>query len=84
MNIVKFKVGDIVNYRFFTKQGGLCSAIVQILELSNSPYDARPIANVRFIRSLADHSGNHLFGYLAHTNGTMWASQECLHSVFGR
>ncbi len=75
----ELKVGDVVNYRFLTREGELCSAIVEILELKLQKHDNRPIANVRFRQSLSDHTGNHLFDYLAKTGGTMWASQEYLH-----
>ncbi len=79
MNMKELKVGDVVNYRFLTREGELCSAIVEILELKLQKHDNRPIANVRFRQSLSDHTGNHLFDYLAKTGGTMWASQEYLH-----
>ena len=75
----ELKVGDVVNYRFVTREGELCLAIVEILELKLQKHDNRPIANVRFRQSLSDHTGNHLFDYLARTGGTMWASQEYLH-----
>ena len=79
MNTNELKVGDVVTYEFVTREGGLCSAIVEILELKLQKHDNRPIANVRFRQSLSDHTGNHLFDYLARTRGTMWASQEYLH-----
>jgi len=44
----ELKVGDVVNYRFVTREGGLCSAIVEILELKLEKHDNRPIAHVRF------------------------------------
>ena len=77
----ELKVGDVVNYRFVTREVGLCSAIVEILELKLQKNDNRPIANVRFRQSLSDHTGNHLFEYLARTGGTMWASQEYLYQT---
>ena len=77
----ELKVGDVVNYRFVTREGGLCSAIVEILELKLQKHDNRPIANVRFRQSLSDHTGNHLFDYLARIEGTMWASQEYLYQT---
>ena len=77
----ELKVGDVVNYRFVTREGELCSAIVEILELKLQKHDNRPIANVRFRQSLSDHTGNHLFHYLARTGGTMWASQEYLYQT---
>ena len=77
----ELKVGDVVNYRFLTREGELCSAIVEILELKLQKHDNRPIANVRFRLSLSDHTGNHLFDYLARTGGTMWASQEYLYQT---
>ena len=77
----ELKVGDVVNYRFVTREGGLRSAIVEILELKLEKHDNRPIANVRFRKSLSDHTGNHLFDYLARTGGTMWASQEYLYQT---
>lgn len=77
----ELKVGDVVNYRFVTREGGLCSAIVEILELKLEKHDNRPIAHVRFRQSLSDHTGNHYFDYLAKTNGTMWASQEYLYPL---
>jgi len=77
----ELKVGDMVNYRFVTREGELCSAIVEILELKLQKHDNRPIANVRFRESLSDHTGNHLFDYLARTGGTMWASQEYLYQT---
>ena len=79
MNMRELKVGDVVNYRFVTREGELCSAIVEILELKLQKHDNRPIANVRFRESLSDHTGNHLFDYLAGKGGTMWASQEYLY-----
>ena len=81
MNTNELKVGDVVTYEFVTREGGLCSAIVEILELKLQKHDNRPIANVRFRQSLSDHTGNHLFDYLARTGGTMWASQEYLHKT---
>lgn len=75
----ELKAGDVVNYRFVTREGELCSAIVEILELKLQKHDNRPIANVRFRESLSDHTGNHLFDYLAEKGGTMWASQEYLY-----
>ena len=75
----ELKVGDVVNYRFVTREGELCSAIVEILELKFQKHDNRPIANVRFRESLSDRTGNHLFDYLAEKGGTMWASQEYLY-----
>ena len=77
----ELKVGNVVNYRFVTREGELCSAIVEILELKLQKHDNRPIANVRFRESLSDHTGNHLFDYLAEKGGTMWASQEYLHKT---
>ena len=79
MNMKELKVGDVVNYRFVTRAGELCSAIVEIVELKLQKHDNRPIANVRFCESLSDHTGNHLFDYLAEKGGTMWASQEYLY-----
>ena len=79
MNTNELKVGDVVTYEFVTREGGLCSAIVEILELKLQKHDNRPIANVRFRESLSDHTGNHLFDYLAEKGGTMWASQEYLY-----
>ena len=78
MSTNELKVGDVVTYEFVTREGGLCSAIVEILELKLQNHDNRPIANVRFRQSLSDHTGNHLFDYLARIGGTMWASQEYL------
>ena len=78
MSTNELKVGDVVAYEFVTREGGLCSAIVEILELKLQKHDNRPIANVRFRQSLSDHTGNHLFDYLARIGGTMWASQEYL------
>jgi len=77
----ELKVGDVVNYRFVTREGELCSAIVEILELKLEKHDNRQIANVRFRESLSDHTGNHLFDYLAGKGGTMWASQEYLYQT---
>ena len=79
MSTNELKVGDVVTYEFVTREGGLCSAIVEILELKLQKHDNRPIANVRFRESLSDHTGNHLFDYLAGNGGTMWASQEYLY-----
>ena len=81
MDTNELKVGDVVTYEFVTREGGLCSAIVEILELKLQKHDNRPIANVRFRQSLSDHTGNHLFDYLARTGGTMWASQEYLYQT---
>ena len=77
----ELKIGDVVNYRFVTREGGLCSAIVEILELKLEKHDNRPIAHVRFRQSLSDHTGNNYFDYLAGTGGTMWASQEYLYPL---
>ena len=79
MNTNELKVGDVVTYEFITKAGEACSAIVEILELKLQGHDNRPIANVRFRKSISDNTGNHLFDYLARIGGTMWASQEYLH-----
>ena len=79
MSTNELKVGDVVTYEFVTREGGLCSAIVEILELKLQNHDNRPIANVRFRQSLSDYTGNHLFDYLARIGGTMWASQEYLY-----
>ena len=65
MNTNELKVGDVVTYEFVTREGGLCSAIVEILELKLQKHDNRLIASVRFRESLSDHTGNHLFDYLA-------------------
>ena len=81
MSTNELKVGDVVTYEFVTREGGLCSAIVEILELKLQKHDNRPIANVRFRKSISDHTGNHFFDYLARIGGTMWASQEYLHKT---
>lgn len=75
----ELKVGDVVNYRFVTREGGLCSAIVEILELKLQEHDKRPIAKVKFHKSLSDNTGNNYFDYLERIGGSMWASQEYLH-----
>ena len=79
MNTTELKVGDIVTYRFVTRQGVPCSAIVKILELKLQEHDNRPIANVKFHKSLSDNTGNNYFDYLERIGGSMWASQEYLH-----
>ncbi len=77
----RISIGDIAVYTFTTHEGGLCEAIVEILELKTQKHDNRPIAKVRFIKSVSDNTGNHLFDYLAQTGGSMWASREYLHSI---
>lgn len=59
MNMNELTVGNVVTYEFVTREGGLCSAIVEILELKLQKHDNRPIANVRFRKSISDHTGNH-------------------------
>lgn len=79
MSTNELKVGDIVTYSFVTRQGELCAAIIEILELKLQEHDKRPIAKVKFHKSLSDNTGNNYFDYLARIGGSMWASQECLH-----
>ena len=81
MNMNELTVGNVVTYEFVTREGGLCSAIVEILELKLQKHDNRPIANVRFRKSISDNTGNHFFDYLARIRGTMWANQEYLHKM---
>lgn len=79
MSTNELKVGDIVTYSFVTRQGELCSAIVEILELKLQERDNRPIAKVKFRKSVSDNTGNNYFDYLERIGGSMWASQEYLH-----
>lgn len=79
MQINELKINDIVTYSFVTRDGGLCEAVVEILELKTQQHDNIPIAKVRLIKSVSDNTGNNLFTYLAKTGGSMWASCMYLH-----
>ena len=55
MNTNELKVGDVVTYDFVTREGGLCSAIVEILELKFEKHDNLPIAIISYSEITRKH-----------------------------
>jgi len=74
----RIRLGDTVKYSFVTRAGGLCEAIVEVLEFRMHEADDKPVAKVRFKESVSDHTGNGFFDYMARIGGSMWASCEYL------
>lgn len=66
-------VGDICIYSF--DNGNKSLAIVEIIKMLN---DARGVAEIKFIKVIADDTGNGFFNYLLKTGHTMNASLKYL------
>ena len=69
-------VGDICIYSF--DNGNKSLAIVEIIKMLN---DARGVAEIKFIKVIADDTGNGFFNYLLKTGHTMNASLKYLKNI---
>ena len=69
-------VGDICIYSF--DNGNKSLAIVEIVKILN---DARGVAEIKFIKVIADDTGNGFFSYLLKVGHTMNASLKYLKNI---